>query len=63
MLLLTEGRASVRLEFDSASGDPMPRQLVTGVAQKRHQVRAELTDTVCRDASSRVSTTLPSPEV
>ena len=35
MLLLAEGRASVRLEFDSASGDPMPRQLVTGVAQKQ----------------------------
>ena len=43
VLLFTEGRAVVRLEFDSAPGDPMPPQVVTDVgkqARDRHQDRA-----------------------
>ena len=35
VLLFTEGRAVVRLEFDSAPGDPMPPQVVTDVGKKQ----------------------------
>ena len=35
VLLFTEGRAVVRLEFDSATGDPMPAQVVTDVGKKQ----------------------------
>jgi len=35
VLLFTEGRAVVRLEFDSAPGDPMPPQVVTGVGKQQ----------------------------
>ena len=35
VLLFTEGRAVVRLEFGSAPGDPMPPQVVTDVGKKQ----------------------------
>jgi hypothetical protein len=35
VLLFTEGRAVVRLEFDSAPGDPMPPQVVTDVGKQQ----------------------------
>ena len=35
VLLFTEGRAVVRLEFGSAPGNPMPPQVVTDVGNKR----------------------------
>jgi hypothetical protein len=35
VLLFTEGRAIVRLEFGSAPGDPMPPQFVTDVGKKQ----------------------------
>jgi hypothetical protein len=35
VLLFTQGRAVVRLEFDSAPGDPMPSQFVTDVGKKQ----------------------------
>ena len=35
VLLFTEGRAVVRLEFGSAPGDPMPPQVVTDVGKKK----------------------------
>jgi hypothetical protein len=35
VLLFTEGRAVVRLEFGSAPGDPMPPQVVTDVGNKQ----------------------------
>jgi hypothetical protein len=44
VLLFTEGRAVVRLEFDSAPGDPMPPQVVTDVGkQQQIAVRTGLT--------------------
>jgi len=44
VLLFTEGRAVVRLEFDSAPGDPMPPQVVTDVGKKQQiAVRTGLT--------------------
>ena len=43
VLLFTEGRAVVRLEFDSAAGDPMPPQFVTDVGKKQEiAIRAGL---------------------
>jgi hypothetical protein len=35
VLLFTEGRAVVRMEFDSAPGDPIPPQVVTEVGKKQ----------------------------
>ncbi len=35
VLLFTESRAVVRLEFDSAPGDPMPPQFVTDVGKNQ----------------------------
>ena len=35
VLLFTEGRAVVRLEFGSAPGDPMPPQVVTDVGKQQ----------------------------
>ena len=35
VLLFTEGRAVVRMEFDSAPGDPIPQQVVTEVGKKQ----------------------------
>ena len=35
VLLFTEGRAVVRLEFDSAPGDPMPPQVITDVGKQQ----------------------------
>jgi hypothetical protein len=44
VLLFTENRAVVRLEFDSAPGDPMPPQVVTDVGkQQQIAVRTGLT--------------------
>ena len=44
VLLFTESRAVVRLEFDSAPGDPMPPQVVTDVGkQQQIAVRTGLT--------------------
>jgi len=44
VLLFTEGRAVVRLEFDSAPGDPMPPQVVTDVGkQQQIAIRTGLT--------------------
>jgi hypothetical protein len=43
VLLFTQGRAVVRLEFDSAPGDPMPPQFVTDVGKKQQiAIRAGL---------------------
>jgi hypothetical protein len=43
VLLFTEGRAVVRMEFDSAPGDPMPSQFVTDVGRKQEiAIRAGL---------------------
>ena len=43
VLLFTEGRAVVRLEFGSAPGDPMPPQVVTDVGKKQEiAIRTEL---------------------
>ena len=44
VLLFTESRAVVRLEFDSAPSDPMPSQVVTDVGKKQEiAVRTGLT--------------------
>ena len=43
VLLFTEERAVVRLEFASAPGDPMPPQVVTDVGKKQEiAIRAGL---------------------
>ena len=43
VLLFTQGRAVVRLEFDSAPGDPMPPPFVTDVGMKQEiAIRAGL---------------------
>jgi hypothetical protein len=43
VLLFTQGRAVVRLEFDSAPGDPMPPPFVTDVGKKQEiAIRAGL---------------------
>ena len=43
VLLFTEGRSVVRLEFGSAPGDPMPPQVVTDVGKKQEiAIRAGL---------------------